>query len=123
MHIEIEAEAGSGLLGLVQAHNAVQENEEDEVLQGLRSLAAAQESMRETLLRMPERCDPYVYYSRVRPYIHGWKDSPALPEGFYTRKSQPTRNSHSSFAERPARKVLLFRPLTPGSESAIPMTL
>jgi indoleamine 2,3-dioxygenase len=37
--------------------------------------------MRETLLRMPERCDPYVYYSRVRPYIHGWKDSPALPEG------------------------------------------
>lgn len=81
VHIEIEAEAGSGLLGLVQAHNAVQEDEEDEVLQGLRSLAAAQESMRETLLRMPERCDPYVYYSRVRPYIHGWKDSPALPEG------------------------------------------
>ena len=81
VHIEIEAEAGSGLLGLVQAHNAAQENKENEVLQGLRSLAAAQESMRETLLRMPEHCDPYVYYSRVRPYIHGWKDSPALPEG------------------------------------------
>ena len=81
VHIEIEAKAGSGLLGLVQAHNAAQENKENEVLQGLRSLAAAQESMRKTLLRMPERCDPYVYYSRVRPYIHGWKDSPALPEG------------------------------------------
>jgi indoleamine 2,3-dioxygenase len=69
------------LMGLVQAHNAAQENEEEEVLQGLRTLATAQEAMRETLLRMPERCDPYVYYSRVRPYIHGWKNSPALPEG------------------------------------------
>ena len=37
--------------------------------------------MRETLLRMPERCDPYIYYSRVRPYIHGWKNSPTLPDG------------------------------------------
>ena len=30
--------------------------------------------------RMPERCDPYVYFERVRPYIHGWRDNPALPE-------------------------------------------
>ena len=31
--------------------------------------------------RMPERCDPYVYFERVRPYIHGWADNPALPNG------------------------------------------
>ena len=31
--------------------------------------------------RMPERCDPYVYFHRVRPYIHGWKDNPALADG------------------------------------------
>jgi indoleamine 2,3-dioxygenase len=30
---------------------------------------------------MKERCDPYVYYNRVRPYIHGWKNSPSLPNG------------------------------------------
>ena len=81
VHIEIEAEAGSGLAGLVLAHNAATENKDDEVLEGLAALAAAQEAMRETLLRMPERCDPYIYYSRVRPYIHGWKNSPALPDG------------------------------------------
>ncbi len=28
--------------------------------------------------RMPERCDPYVYFHRVRPYIHGWANNPAL---------------------------------------------
>ena len=81
VHVEIEAEAGPGLMGLVQAQNAAQDNKEEEVLLGLRALATAQEAMRETLLRMPERCDPYVYYNRVRPYIHGWKNSPALPEG------------------------------------------
>jgi indoleamine 2,3-dioxygenase len=30
---------------------------------------------------MPENCDPYIYYTRVRPYIHGWKDNPGLPGG------------------------------------------
>jgi len=34
-----------------------------------------------SLRRMPERCDPYIYFSRVRPFIHGWKDHPALPSG------------------------------------------
>jgi indoleamine 2,3-dioxygenase len=81
VHIQIEAEAGPALTGLVHAHNAARENRQDEVLQGLAMLASAQEKMRETLLRMPERCDPYIYYSRVRPYIHGWKNSPALPDG------------------------------------------
>src|SRR5262249_24360958 len=26
-------------------------------------------------------CDPYIYYHRVRPYIHGWKNHPDLPRG------------------------------------------
>src|SRR6185436_16702593 len=30
---------------------------------------------------MPERCDPYIYFHRVRPYIHGWKNHPDLPNG------------------------------------------
>ncbi|MEO9601297.1 indoleamine 2,3-dioxygenase [Parasphingorhabdus sp.] len=31
--------------------------------------------------RMPDLCDPYIYYQRVRPYIHGWANNPALPDG------------------------------------------
>ncbi|MBS0170522.1 MAG: hypothetical protein JSR62_09210 [Nitrospira sp.] len=81
IHIDIEAKAGPGLQGLLQAHQAVEADRVDAVLAGLAALAASQEAMRDTLLRMPERCDPYIYYSRVRPYIHGWKNSPALPTG------------------------------------------
>ena len=31
--------------------------------------------------RMPEKCDPFIYYNRVRPYIFGWKNNPTTPEG------------------------------------------
>ena len=88
IHIQIEREAGAGLTGLLQAMNAAALDREDEALSGLQALASAQTAMRETLLRMTERCDPYVYYTRVRPYIHGWKNSPSLPNGLlYDRVS------------------------------------
>jgi indoleamine 2,3-dioxygenase len=50
-----------------------------EVLLG--TLQTSIEHMVATLKRMPEWCDPYVYYHRVRPYIHGWKNHPNLPDG------------------------------------------
>ncbi|HEY7533017.1 MAG TPA: hypothetical protein VH681_09610 [Nitrospiraceae bacterium] len=81
VHIQIERQAGLGLTGLLQAVNAAADDKDSEVLRGLQSLASAQTAMRDTLLRMKERCDPYVYYTRVRPYIHGWKNSPSLPSG------------------------------------------
>jgi indoleamine 2,3-dioxygenase len=37
--------------------------------------------MGKVLARMPDGCDPYIYYRRVRPYIHGWKDHPLLDSG------------------------------------------
>ncbi|MEQ1793104.1 MAG: hypothetical protein ABL970_02845 [Nitrospira sp.] len=81
IHIQIERQAGPGLAGLIQAINGAASGHQDDVLAGLQSLAAAQTAMRDTLLRMKERCDPYVYYNRVRPYIHAWKNNPALPDG------------------------------------------
>jgi indoleamine 2,3-dioxygenase len=81
IHIQIERQAGAGLAGLLRAMNGAADDKDGEVLLGLQSLASAQTAMRDTLLRMKERCDPYVYYTRVRPYIHGWKNSPSLPNG------------------------------------------
>ncbi len=81
VHIQIERQAGPGLDGLLRAINGAAGDQPDKVLCGLESLAAAQTAMRDTLRRMQERCDPYVYYTRVRPYIHGWKNSPSLPHG------------------------------------------
>jgi indoleamine 2,3-dioxygenase len=81
VHVQIERQAGPGLAGLLRAMNGAVDEKEDEVLLGLQSLAISQIAMRDTLLRMTERCDPYVYYTRVRPYIHGWKNNPSLSNG------------------------------------------
>lgn len=81
IHIQIERQAGPGLEGLVRAITGAAEDKADKAVLGLQALATAQTAMGETLLRMKERCDPYVYYTRVRPYIHGWKNSPTLPNG------------------------------------------
>lgn len=81
VHVEIEAKAGEAMAGIVAAQAAALAGDQDGVLRGLQAIVAAEERMVHTLLRMPERCDPYIYYNRVRPYIHGWKDNPALPEG------------------------------------------
>lgn len=81
IHVDIEAKAGRAMAGAVRALEAAAEDDLDRVIRQLQVIASAQEEMCKTLDRMPERCDPYIYYTRVRPYIHGWKDNPALPQG------------------------------------------
>ena len=74
VHVDIEAKAASALAATVQAQKAVNQDQPHEVAQQLGTIASAIKKMRETLLRMPESCDPYIYYNRVRPYIHGWTE-------------------------------------------------
>jgi len=97
VHIQIERQAGSGLAGLLRAMSGAAADKEDEVLFGLTSLALAQTAMRDTLTRMKERCDPYVYYNRVRPYIHGWKNSPSLPNGLAYEGVEPYAGQPQQF--------------------------
>ena len=47
----------------------------------LRKIAKAMKEVNCIFARMPERCDPYVYYHRVRPFIFGTKDNPDLKKG------------------------------------------
>ncbi len=81
IHVDIEARAAQVLAGLVGAKVAVRANDDKALTAALASVDRALEEMYITLCRMPEHCDPYIYYNRVRPYIFGWKDHPALPQG------------------------------------------
>lgn len=109
VHIQIEQHAGPGLDGLIRAINEAANGKDDEVLLGLQALASAQTAMRDTLLHMKERCDPYVYYTRVRPYIHGWKNSPSLPNGLIYDKVE-------AYAQQPQQ----FRGETGAQSSIVP---
>ncbi|MBI5776575.1 MAG: hypothetical protein HY444_04215 [Nitrospirae bacterium] len=97
VHVDIEARAGHAMAGICEAQAAAIAGNPNRVLRGLVSIAVGEERMVNTLLRMPERCDPYIYYNRVRPYIHGWKDNPALPDGIVYEGVEDYRGAPQRF--------------------------
>lgn len=85
VHVEIEAKAAPALRAILKAQASVMEKDIYSVVKYLDRMGDALQEICEILERMPEHCDPYIYYNRVRPYIHGWKDHPALDDGLYYR--------------------------------------
>ena len=81
VHVAIEAEAGVLLDNAVELVAAAKRSDSAGAERLLAEMDAAWERIYGHFARMPERCDPYVYFHRVRPYIHGWANNPALGEG------------------------------------------
>jgi indoleamine 2,3-dioxygenase len=102
VHIAIEARAGAALAALEHARRCVElrsstngngggangggaddDAADAAALAALEEMAAALREMQAILARLPERCDPLVYYRRVRRPLGGWRSSPALPVGLF----------------------------------------
>ena len=81
IHVEIERKAGPAMAALGACLDAAEEGDAERLEALLNEVDSSLRAMYATLHRMPEWCDPYVYYHRVRPYIHGWKNHPDLPNG------------------------------------------
>ena len=109
VHVAIEAKAGAALAAIVKAQKAVSDNDLLEVKRQLDVISNSLQTMHRILLRMPERCDPYIYYHRVRPYLHGWRNHPSLPEGLIYEGVQ-------DYAGRPQQ----FRGETGAQSSIVP---
>ncbi len=81
VHVAIEARAGEMLARTPALITAADNEDAATVEHELTAMHAVWDDMNAIFDRMPERCDPYTYFHRVRPYIHGWKDNPALGAG------------------------------------------
>lgn len=81
IHVDIEAKAIPAIASLIPAQSAVADNQPQRLLDALQTIGNALEAMVRSLKRMPEHCDPFIYYNRVRPFIHGWNNNPSLPDG------------------------------------------
>lgn len=81
VHVAIEAEAGRALQLATELVDAAAQHDAAKVEALLSEMNGVWGRMNAHFDRMPERCDPYIYYQRVRPYIHGWKNNPAMPDG------------------------------------------
>ena len=78
IHVCIEDAAAPAVKS---AFEIVSETNETNILQHLKIIQTSLKKMNEIFDRMPEKCDPYIYYHRVRPYIFGWKNNPDLKDG------------------------------------------
>jgi indoleamine 2,3-dioxygenase len=81
VHVDIEAKAAQGLNAMAAGRRAVVAGDAAALVTALKELGCSLSGMYGSLCRMVEHCDPFVYFHRVRPYIHGWKNNPALPNG------------------------------------------
>ena len=93
IHVCIEDAAAPAVKS---AFEIVSETNETNILQHLKIIQTSLKKMNEIFDRVPEKCDPYIYYHRVRPYIFGWKNNPDLPKGliykgFFNAKPQQFR--------------------------------
>ncbi|WP_426258218.1 indoleamine 2,3-dioxygenase [Sphingomonas sp. DC1600-2] len=81
VHVAIEAEAGRALELAVQLVQASDTGDAAAVEALLLDMHAVWDAINAIFDRMVEKCDPYIYFNRVRPYINGWKNNPAMPGG------------------------------------------
>jgi indoleamine 2,3-dioxygenase len=109
VHVDIQAKAVPALEAVVAAQRAALGGDLAALGGELGVIARALEGMVATLARMPEFCDPSAYYLRVRPYIHGWKNHPALPDGLVYA-------GVAAYGDRPQR----FRGETGAQSSIVP---
>jgi len=81
VHVDIEERAAWIPESIINMFYALSDKNVDVLETYLLLLTNPLKCMLQTLYRMPENCDEHIYYTRVRPYLHGSKNNPALPEG------------------------------------------
>ncbi|KAK9804933.1 hypothetical protein WJX73_000491 [Symbiochloris irregularis] len=81
VHVEIEAKAGPAVASIMPGQAAAAVGDTEGVERCLQCIAEGISAMCVTLGRMTEKCDPHIYYERVRLPTSGWRDNPAMPNG------------------------------------------
>ncbi len=97
IHVAIEARAGEMLAPIPDLVTAAKQHDAARVEDGLSVIVKTWTEINAIFDRMPERCDPYIYFHRVRPWIHGWKDNPALGAGLVYEGVAETQGQPQAF--------------------------
>ncbi|KAI8375171.1 Indoleamine 2,3-dioxygenase [Blakeslea trispora] len=70
----IESSGAPCLSQIVDAIENIQSLRYDGLKQNLKIICKGLENMNNDLKRMYEKCDPYVFYWKIRPYLAGWEN-------------------------------------------------
>ncbi len=81
IHICIEDAANRAIDAAYKLSRLDESNNVNEFHANLKTILTSLKNVNNIFSKMPEKCDPYIYYHRVRPYIFGTKDNPDLKKG------------------------------------------
>ena len=81
IHVCIEDAAGDAIKAATKLAKLNEKHSVKDFSIHLRAIIKSLRKVNAIFSRMPEKCDPYVYYHRVRPFIFGTKDNPDLGKG------------------------------------------
>ena len=81
IHVCIENAAGDAIKAATKLAKLNEKHSVNDFSIHLRAIIKSLRKVNAIFSRMPEKCDPYVYYHRVRPFIFGTKDNPDLKKG------------------------------------------
>ncbi|MDA7829870.1 indoleamine 2,3-dioxygenase [Gammaproteobacteria bacterium] len=81
IHVCIENAASKAVNAATMLSYLNEDNSINDYLANLKDIVASLKEVNNIFSRMPEKCDPYIYYHRVRPFIFGTKDNPDLKKG------------------------------------------
>jgi indoleamine 2,3-dioxygenase len=81
IHVCIENAAADAMAACAEIAVLETDSPENKPNELLNRIVISMKKVNEIFARMPEKCDPYIYYHRVRPFIFGTKDNPDLKNG------------------------------------------
>ena len=81
IHVCIENAAADAMAACAEIAMLETDSPENKSIELLNRIVRSMKKVNEIFARMPEKCDPYIYYHRVRPFIFGTKDNPDLKNG------------------------------------------
>ena len=81
IHVCIEDASGDAIEAAYKLSRLNESNNVDDFNTNLKKILKSLKNVNNIFSKMPEKCDPYIYYHRVRPYIFGTKDNPDLKKG------------------------------------------
>jgi len=81
IHVCIEDAASGAIDAAYKISHLNENNSIKDFLSQLKQICKSLKKVNDIFSMMPQKCDPYVYYHRVRPYIFGTKDNPDLKKG------------------------------------------
>ena len=81
IHVCIENAAADAMAACAEIAMLETDSPESKAIELLKRIVISMQKVNEIFARMPEKCDPYIYYHRVRPFIFGTKDNPDLKNG------------------------------------------